>query len=125
MHAQKHRIDEKMFEENDHLQSAKPEELKDLNEKLKENPDYILPEGYKKQTNKKLAFEYKVHLHSFDSSYADVCEVLDQILNEQLGFHILEPYSVTTVQAVAKPILYQTLVDSTMRERSLSSVFPR
>jgi hypothetical protein len=124
-HAQENRIDEKMFEESDPVQSAKPDELKDLNEKLKVNPDLILPEGYKKQATKRLAFEYKIHLHSFDPAYADVLEVLDEILNEKLNIRIIEPYSVTYVQAVAKPILYQTLVDSTMRERSLSSVFPR
>jgi hypothetical protein len=105
--------------------AAKPEELRELNEKLKANPDMILPEGYKKQTTKKLCFEYKIHLHSFDEAYADVLEVLDEILNEKMGIHIVEPYSVTYVQAMAKPILYQTINDSVIRERSLSSIFPR
>jgi hypothetical protein len=80
-HAQENRIDESVFEENDNVQSAKPEELKELNEKLKDNPDLILPEGYKKQTSKKLAFEYRLQQHALDAAFSDVYEVLDEILN--------------------------------------------
>lgn len=61
-HAHENKIDEKLFDEIDNYQSTKNEEIKDLNEKLSENPDYILPEGFKKITVKKLVFNYEFHL---------------------------------------------------------------
>jgi len=42
-----------------------------------------------------------------------------------MGIRLIEPYSITYVQAVAKPIFYQTALDYSIRERSVSSIFPR
>lgn len=84
-----------------------------------------MPEGYKKQTIKRLNFDYKFHLQSLNTTYKDVYEVLDEILSDKLGFHIIEAYSVTFVQATARPILYQTQVDYAMKGRSFSSVLPK
>ena len=84
-----------------------------------------MPEGYKKQTIKRLNFDYKFHLQSLNTTYKDVYEVLDEILSDKLAFHIIEAYSVTFVQATARPILYQTQVDYAMKGRSFSSVLPK
>jgi hypothetical protein len=36
-----------------------------LNKQLKENPDYILPEGYKKIVEKKVKFYHEVSMDAF------------------------------------------------------------
>ena len=63
-----------------------------MNEKLIENPDYILPEGYKKFTNKKLEFDYQVKVDEsigVSEDHQEIMEVLDEILFEKLGFHVI------------------------------------
>ena len=57
--------------------------IKEFNKRLKENPDYILPEGYKKITLTELKYDYEVHPVNFPglpSKYMTVLEVLDEIL---------------------------------------------
>ena len=54
-------------------------------------------------------------------------EVLDQILFEKMGFHIVEPYSSTIVEATAKPALYfnSSIDQSLYKDRSMSSALPK
>lgn len=61
-HAHEQRIDDKLFDENETIMSNKSMEVAELNLKLAENPDFILPEGYKKHTVKKVKFEYSFNL---------------------------------------------------------------
>ena len=51
--------------------------------------------------------------------------MLDEILFERLGFHLIEPYSSTIIEATARPALYQTNMESSFKERSLSSALPK
>lgn len=60
-------------------------------------------------------FDHKFYLHALDDSYKNVYEVLDEMLNQNLGFHLIEPYSITIVQATARPILYQTQFDYSIK----------
>jgi hypothetical protein len=78
-----------------------------------------LPEGFKKTVIRKVQFDHKFYLQALDESQKDVYEILDDILSERLGFHIIEPYSSTITTATARPLL------EPLKERSLSSVFPR
>lgn len=68
--------------------------IREYNKRLKENPDYILPEGYKRIKQTTLEFEYDFHpmlQKNISSSYIEVLEVLDSLIskNSQLGFHII------------------------------------
>lgn len=76
-----------------------------LNNQLKNNPDYILPEGYKKIVDKKVEFFHNIALDAFNGSYTDVLDILDEIIFDKLGFHILEPFSEVTTNVYAKSLL--------------------
>jgi hypothetical protein len=41
----------------------------ELNKKLNKNPEYILPEGYKKITDTKITFEHKIFLEAMSPTY--------------------------------------------------------
>ena len=65
--------------------------LKEINKRVKENPDLIIPEGYYKVVEKEQIMNY--HLPDYliiPESKKVVIEVLDQIFSENLGFHLLE-----------------------------------
>ena len=83
-HARTNKIDEKLFDEPDNYRPDKVEEIKAINENLAENPDYILPEGYKKVTIKKFVFDYQVKVDEsigVSEYHQDVLEVIDQIFS--------------------------------------------
>jgi hypothetical protein len=48
-----------------------------LNKRLQDNPDYILPEGYKKITENRILFDHKIFLEAMSPTYKEVYEVLD------------------------------------------------
>ena len=79
------------------LSNQKGEDLqliKALNEKLKKDPGYPIPEGFIKVTEKTPIYDYKVPLalaQILPESKVIATEVLDDILNTILGFHFLEP----------------------------------
>ena len=50
LYAGENRINQKVFDDPDSQYFNETEALRELNRKLDENPDYILPEGYKKIT---------------------------------------------------------------------------
>lgn len=60
-------------------------------------------------------FDHKFYLDALQESYKDVFEVLDEIISENLGFNIIEPYSITITKATARPVLYQTETGPTMK----------
>ena len=65
--------------------------LKEINKRVKDNPDLIIPEGYYKVVEKEQIMNY--HLPNYlviPESKKVVIEVLDQIFSENLGFHLLE-----------------------------------
>lgn len=58
--------------------------IKEFTKKLEQDPTFILPEGYKKVTEKtlKLTAKFSDKIQKFKQSYMDVYEVLDEILFE-------------------------------------------
>jgi hypothetical protein len=72
-----------------------------------------------------MTFDYFVNVKALNESQNDVLELLDEMMYENFGFHIMEPYSNITTIITARPVLYQTRTDYNMKERSLSSALPR
>ena len=69
--------------------------LKELNKMIKINPNYPLPEGYRKVTEKEANFVFKIkpsiEKHISESKKV-VLEIIDEIIyNKVLGVHIIEP----------------------------------
>ena len=68
--------------------------IKALNEKLKKDPNYPIPEGYIKVTEKTPVYEYKVPKcisEKLPESKIISIELLDDLIGSTLGFHFLEP----------------------------------
>ena len=68
--------------------------LRQLNNTVKQNPDYPMPEGFNKVKEKVPVLEYKVPesvLPVIGESKAVVIEVLDEMLSKAFNFHVLEP----------------------------------
>ncbi len=65
------------------------ESIASLNAQLRKNPDYILPEGYKKVVDKKVEYFHNIALDAFNESYTDVLNILDELVFEKIGFHLL------------------------------------
>lgn len=68
--------------------------IREFNKRLKDNPEYILPEGYKRI--KQISLEYEFDFHpmlqkNIKTSYIEVLEVLDIIFAQrpEFGFHII------------------------------------
>lgn len=68
--------------------------IKALNDKLLEDPNYPIPEGYFKQLDKTPIYEYRVSdqvAEQMPESMVVSVEVFDELLSELFGFHMLEP----------------------------------
>ncbi len=62
-----------------------------MNRRVNENPDFIIPEGFYKVTEKEQIFNYHIP-QQFDipEEKKIAIEVLDQIVFEAVGVHFLE-----------------------------------
>lgn len=68
--------------------------LKNLNEKVKEQPDYPMPDGYLKVKEKVPQTEYRVPQSAVAvlGESSSVCvELVDDLVSKLFDFHILEP----------------------------------
>ncbi len=83
-----------LFEDPDASGMGDQQLIKALNERLADDPDYPIPEGYFKQVERMPIYDYRVPDNAKDQISEDqvVCiEVMDELLNEIFGIHFLEP----------------------------------
>lgn len=67
-----------------------------------------MPEGYKKVVEKKVLFSHKIFLDAMSSTYKDVYEILNDILNSSFNVNLIEPFTTYETIAKARPALYYT-----------------
>ena len=80
LYAAENRMDSRIFEEPESIFYNETEAVRELNRKLDDNPNYIVPEGYKKIVEKKVNFTHKIFLEAMSPTYKAVYEALDEIL---------------------------------------------
>lgn len=108
-----------LYEDPDATVMADAELLKALNKKLIENPEYPVPEGFKKVKEKTLLYNYEVpKFIEMKESTKTSLEVLDDLIFEKFQFHILEPIIRTKTVAKIRPIIKKEFPDK-------KSVVPR
>lgn len=93
------------FVGNDAISIADPDEqgvLALLNQKIKEYPDYPIPNGYKKVQEVVIEDSYHVpEMLGLPDSEKISLEILDQVFEQALGVHILDSVPVThTIERV-------------------------
>ncbi len=94
--------------------------IREFNKKLEQDPGYILPEGYKKVTDKNMIFEAKIRpkaAQGLPQSYLECSEVLDDLVFSILGFHTLELTSSKTTKSRARPNVFVN-VNSKLMEKT-------
>lgn len=73
LYAKENRISPQLFAAPEaSIYSSETEAIRVLNDQLLENPDYILPEGYKKITETKIIYDYKIYLQAMSLTYKEV-----------------------------------------------------
>ena len=96
----------KLFENPDHTIIADDGIIKELNKMLKKNPDAPMPDGFKKVKIKEYKNVYKVPDYMpLPEKNKIALEIIDDLLNQQFGFHIFEPISKPVYTYKAKPVL--------------------
>ena len=101
-----------LFEDPDLTVMADPELLKALNKKLLENPDYPVPEGFKKIKEKTLISNYEVpRFIPINESIKMALEVLDDLMFQKFQIHILEPIVKTQNIFKIRPIIRKEFSD--------------
>lgn len=67
------------------------EVLTELNNWIAKDPGYPLPDGYIKVKEKEVTYDYKVQEYAgVKESYSICAEIVDQMLFEKFGFHVIE-----------------------------------
>jgi hypothetical protein len=96
-----------LYEDPESTSIADRDVIKALNNRLKENPDYALPEGFTKVQEKELDYEYKLpeNFNEISESQKIGIEVLDSIFDDKFGFHIIEPIVSTRTINRVKPVI--------------------
>jgi hypothetical protein len=101
-----------LFEDPDSTVMADPDLLKALNKKLRENPDYPVPEGFKKVNEKVIEHNYEVpKFIKMKESQSLALETLDELIFQKFNFHILEPIVKASVVAKIRPIIKREFTD--------------
>lgn len=85
-----------LFDNSDVSQLSKKDQetLKQLNEKLAEDPEVPLPEGFSKVRERVSECDYSIpdYMHSYlGQATVESVTVLDDLINELFGIHFLEP----------------------------------
>ncbi|EGR31584.1 hypothetical protein IMG5_106360 [Ichthyophthirius multifiliis] len=101
-----------LFDDPDNQYFGESEVIKEYNKKLQQNPDYPLPKGYKKIKEKQLKFDYNIDKQGnipIKESFKYAYIFLNELLNEKLGFHLIEPKSIIKEVVKAQPIIQQII----------------
>ena len=95
-----------LFEDPDATGIGDTTLLKALNKKIKEDPNYPIPEDYKKVKEKEIQYHYKIPDYiPIDDTKKFCMELLDNLIFEKYDFHYLEPIIEYKETIKVKPII--------------------
>ena len=93
-----------LYEDPDATALGDPDILRQLNKIVETNPDYPIPEGYRKVSQKSIEFEYIIPTHFAIPEGTMICvELLDEIFDELFGLHIIEPIAQYITETKVQP----------------------
>lgn len=95
-----------LFEDPDATTVGDATLLNALNKKIKEDPNYPVPEGYKKVTERDIVYDYKLPEYiPIAKNKRIAMEILDDILFDKLQIHFLEPIISYKETLKVKPVI--------------------
>ena len=81
-----------LFEDPDASAIGDRELVKELNKIIETRPDYPLPEGYRRVSQREIIYKYLIPQEWGLEEDKHIClELLDEICNNIIGFHFIEP----------------------------------
>lgn len=87
-----------------------------MNKKIKEDPNYPIPEDYKKVKEKELIYDYKMADYIPVPVKTKICmELLDELIFEKLNFHYLEPIISYKEILKVKPVIRKQFKNSSAK----------
>ena len=93
----------------------------ELNRRIDKDPNYKLPEGYVKVTEKAMESKFVIpEYFPIKESKRVAIEVLDGLLHKLFGVHILEPMSELKEHVRVRPVLKAVVKDRIMSEVALA-----
>ncbi len=91
--------------------------IMELNKRLAKDPNFQLPEGYQKVSEKEIENKYTIPAYfNIKESKRVAIETLDGIMFQALGIHLLEPMAEVKETLRARPILKAMTKDKVMSE---------
>jgi len=118
-----------LFEDPDATSIGDPTLLNALNKKIKVDPNYPIPEDYKKVKEREITYEYKLPDYVPVSENKRIAmELLDEIIFEKLQLHFLEPLVSYKETLKVKPIIrkqFNNATDGRSTPRYLQSLDKR
>ena len=79
-----------------------------LNKKIKEDPNYPIPEGFKKRKEKTLVYTYGAPSYlNLSESQTMALDIMDELLTKLFDMHFLEPVCTFEEQYSIRPIVYK------------------
>lgn len=95
--------------------------IDELNRRIDKDPNYKLPEGYVKVTEKTMESKFVIpEYFPIKESKRVAVEVLDGLLHKLFGVHILESMSELKERVRVKPVLKAVAKDRIMSEVALA-----
>ena len=94
-----------LFEKPDSISGGYDSEIiQEVNKRLLEDPDAEIPKGYVKKFEKRIEYSYNLpNTFPIDEPYRVAYETFDLIINDMLGFHVMEPLSEIYLIAKIEP----------------------
>eukprot|EP00742_Colponemidia_sp_Colp-10_P006574 GILJ01007045.1.p1 GENE.GILJ01007045.1~~GILJ01007045.1.p1 ORF type:complete len:1707 (-),score=396.78 GILJ01007045.1:173-5251(-) len=89
------------------LPAGDPAVIEELNRMLSLDPDTPMPEGYRRKEEQALANRFSVPPLLASTVPEGVCislELIDELIHQALGFHILAPVATVSARFVAEPV---------------------
>lgn len=101
-----------LYEDPDATGIKDPDLVIALNNKLSEDPNYPVPEGFTKQKEKTLVYSYGFPEYlNLSEAQQTAYEFLDEFINEKFGFHFLEPLCTFEDKHKIRPIIRKQFKD--------------
>lgn len=108
-----------LFEDPDATSIGDATLLKALNKKIKEDPNYPLPEEYRKVKEREINYVYKLPDFVKINSTKRMCiEMLDDLIFKKFDFHFLEPLVSYNETLKVKPVIRKTFNNATEEKKT-------
>ena len=97
-----------LFDDPDAIAISDPDLLLALNKKLETDPEYPVPEGFTKQMEKTINYNYGIPDYlGISEAHQTAFDILDEIIFKKFKFHFLEPLCTFEEKMKIRPVIFK------------------